>query len=135
MRWDAWNLPSEGRGVFFSGWSVQPKGPVRWHWSAPNSLHACARIDRDTLVIARSALRTPRMAEQLVDVPVPSFHQCTYTAPFRDGAGRQWYLITGPRGFSWWLVGTDHQQGTPPSPLLPPGITASPGRCINTGQG
>ena len=28
-----WNLPSEGTGVgFFSGWSVQPKGPVHWHW-------------------------------------------------------------------------------------------------------
>ena len=29
---DAWNLPSEGTGVVvFSGWSVQPKGLVRWH--------------------------------------------------------------------------------------------------------
>ena len=29
---DAWNLPSEGKGVgFLTGWSVQPKGSVHWH--------------------------------------------------------------------------------------------------------
>ena len=30
--WDAWNLPSEGKGVgFLAGWSVQLKGSVHWH--------------------------------------------------------------------------------------------------------
>ena len=59
-RGDAWNLPSEGTGVgFFSGWSVQPKGLVRWHLPVFNTLHACVRIDRDTLVVARSAPPPP----------------------------------------------------------------------------
>ena len=30
---DAWNLPSEGTGVGFSGWSVQPKGLAHWRRS------------------------------------------------------------------------------------------------------
>ena len=47
--------------VFFfpPGWSVQPKGPVHWHQPTFNSLHACVRIDRDTLVIAQSAPPPP----------------------------------------------------------------------------
>ena len=32
----------ENRSRVFSSWSVQPKGPVHWHWSVLNSLHACA---------------------------------------------------------------------------------------------
>ena len=31
-----------------SGWSVQPKGPVRWHWSA-----RCTRMDRHAYVTHR----------------------------------------------------------------------------------
>ena len=65
-----------------------------------------------------------------MEVPVPSFDQCTHMARLRDVAGRRWCLITGPQGYSRWLVGTDHQQGE-----TPPGITASPGRYINTRQG
>ena len=80
-------------------------------------------------------LRPPepqQLVEQLVEVPVPSFDQCTRMARFRDGVGRRWFLLTGPEPgrFSWWLVGTDHQQEE-----TPPGITASPGRYVNTGQG
>ena len=80
----------------------------------------------------RAVLREPQLAELLVDVLVPSFHQCTRMADFRDDGGRRWCLLTGPElwQFSWWLVGTDHQQGTPP-----PGITTSPGRNTNTGHG
>ena len=59
---------------------------------------------------SRTALRSPRMAEQFVEVPVPSVHELTIMAPFVDTAGRRWCLITGPQGYSWWLVGTDHQQ-------------------------
>ena len=72
------------------------------------------------------------VAERLVDVPVPSFDQCTRMARFRDTVGRRWFLLTGPEPgrFSWWLVGTDHQQEE-----TPPGITVNPGWYINTGQG
>ena len=63
--------------------------------------------------------------EQLVEVPVPSFDQCTCMAFFRDGGGRRWCLLTGPEHgrYSWWLVGTEREQENPP-----PGTTASPGR-------
>ena len=71
-----------------------------------------------------------QLVEQLVEVPVPSVLEVTIMAPFVDTVGRRWFLITGPQGYSWWLVGTDHQQGE-----TPPGITASPGRYTNTGQG
>ena len=64
----------------------------------------------------------PQLAEQLVDVPVPSFDQCTRMARFRNDVGRRWILLTGPEPgrFSWWLIGTDHQQeetrrGSPPT--------------------
>ena len=70
----------------------------------------------------RAVPREPQLAEQLVDVPVPSLHQCMRMADFRDDGGRRWCLITGSHGYSWWLVGTDHHQGE-----TPPGITASPG--------
>ena len=80
---------------------------------------------------SRSVLRSPQMAEQLVDVPVPSVREVTIMAPFVDTAGRTWYWLSRPDGgYTWWLAGTSHHQGTPPE-----GITASPGRYINTGQG
>ena len=68
-----------------------------------------------SLRFSHTVLRSPQLAEQLVDVPVPSFHQCTRMADFRDDGGRRWCLLTGPepRRFSRWLVGTDHEQGTP----------------------
>ena len=90
------------------------------------------RISSPSCPPTRLVLPVPQTAEQLVDVPVLSFDQCTRMADFRDDVGRRWCLLTGPEPgrFSWWLVGTDHEQGTPP-----PGITASPGRYINTGQG
>ena len=90
------------------------------------------RISSNSCPPPRRVLRSPQLAEQLVDVPVPSFDQCTRMADFRDDGGRRWCLLTGPEPgrFSWWLVRTDHEQGT-----SPPGITASPGRFSNTGQG
>ena len=73
-----------------------------------------------------------QLVEQLVEVPVPSFDQCTRMAFFRDDGGRRWCLLTGPEPgrFSWWLVETEHEQENPP-----PGITASPGRYTNTVHG
>ena len=42
----AWNQPPEGTGVVgYSGWSVQPKGPVHWHWSV--SIRCITRARRD----------------------------------------------------------------------------------------
>ena len=49
---------------------------------------------------SRTVLRSPRMAEQPVEVPVPSFEGCSHMARFRDDAGRRWCLITGPQGYS-----------------------------------
>ena len=78
------------------------------------------------------------MAEQLVKVPVPSPRDCVISATLTevvlarrlDTAGRQWWLCAGARGSCWWLVGTRFTQSNPPV-----GLTASPGRKINTGQG
>ena len=47
---------------------------------------------------SRTVLRSPRMAEPLVEVPVPSCDQYTHMAHFRDDAGHGWCLITGPQG-------------------------------------
>ena len=53
---DAWNLSSEGKGVgLFSGWSVQPKGPVQWHWSI---LIHCMRVRVWTDMHALHSVRT-----------------------------------------------------------------------------
>ena len=90
------------------------------------------RISSPSRPPPRRVLPVPQTAEQLVDVPAPSFDQCTRMDFFRDDGGRRWCLLTGPEPgrFSWWLVGTEHEQENPPS-----GITASPGRYTNTGQG
>ena len=44
---------------FFPGWSVQPKGSGHWHHTVFNSLHACVRIERDTLVVPQSVPPPP----------------------------------------------------------------------------
>ena len=76
---------------------------------------------------SRTVLRTPQMAEQLEEVPVPTVLDVTIMAPFVDTAGR-W--ISRPDGvYTWWLAGTSHHQGT-----FPEGITSSPGQYINTGH-
>ena len=76
--------------------------------------------------------------EQLVEVPVPSFRDCVIQQTLSsvvlsrhlDADGCEWCHCSGPRGLYWWLSGTQHAQWT-----LPEGLTASPGRKINTGQG
>ena len=42
-------------GVVGSGWSVQPRGPVHWHWSVFNE---CARAHRWTDTCALQSVRT-----------------------------------------------------------------------------
>ena len=59
LRRSGWGEVGRNRCRFFFGWSVQPKGLVHWHQPAFNSMHACVRIDRDTLVNARSAPPPP----------------------------------------------------------------------------
>ena len=79
-------------------------------------------------------LRPPepqQLVEQLVEVPVPPVREVTIMAPFVDTAGRRWYWLSGTDGGSaWYLAGTRHVQWTRPE-----GLTACPGRYINTGQG
>ena len=48
---EAWNLPSEGTGLGDSGWSVQPKGPVHWHWSLLTSRCMRVRVWTDIRVL------------------------------------------------------------------------------------
>ena len=87
------------------------------------------RISSPSCPPLRRVLPVPQTAEQLVDVPVPSVREVTILAPFVDTAGRTW--VTRPDGrHAWCLAGTQHVQWTRPE-----GITASPGRYINTGQG
>ena len=89
------------------------------------------RISSPSCPPPRRVLPVPQTAEQLVDVPVSSVREVTVFAPFVDTAGRTWTFISGPDGRqAWFLAGTQHVQWTRPE-----GITASPGRYINTGQG
>ena len=84
----------------------------------------------------RAPLRLPQLAEQLVEVPVPSARDCVIKqtlssvvlARYTDAAGQTWCHCSGARGLYWWLWGT-------PSGDPPEGVTASPGRYTNTGQG
>ena len=72
-----------------------------------------------------------QLVEQLVEVPVPSVREVTIMTPFVDTAGRTWLWISTPDGrYTWCLEGTRHVQRTRPE-----GITASPGRYVNTGRG
>ena len=62
-----------------------------------------------------------QLAEQLVDVPVPSVREVTIFAPFVDTAGRTWTLITRPDGrYVCCLAVTQHVQWTRPGGDHPP---------------
>ena len=59
-----------------------------------------------------AVLREPQVAEQLVQVPVPSFSTCAHApaeieeeilALARDATGRTWFHVRGPRGAYWWM--------------------------------
>ena len=86
------------------------------------------KVSLDVLPLT-AVLREPQLAEQLVEVPVPSFRQVVL-APYRDTAGRVWCQWSGPGGVHWWLSGTRHALWASPE-----GLTSSPGRHTNTGQG
>ena len=76
----------------------------------------------------RRVLPVPQTAEQLVDVPLPEWMRLALGS---DAFGRVWTCVWMPStGVCGILEGTRHTQRTRPT-----GFTASPGRCINTGQG
>ena len=75
---------------------------------------------------SRTALRSPQMAEQLVEVPLPAMG--VVQAWVRDANGQRWSRVWESRGrIYWWHPDSDHVQWN-----TPPGITARPGRYINT---
>ena len=91
------------------------------------------KITSHDIILQRAVLPVPQMVEQLSDVPVPSPRDCVrevVLARWRDTAGREWWQCVGPQGSYWFLVGTWLTQSTPPG-----GLTATPGRYINTRQG
>ena len=70
-----------------------------------------------------------QLVEQLVEVPLPASGYVGALA--YDANGQVWSRIWDPTGqIYWWCLDTGHTQWRPPS-----GLTASPGRYINTGQG
>ena len=100
---------------------------------------------------SRIVLRTPQMAEQLVEVPVPSVLEVTIMAPFVDTAGRTWYwdLKAGWGRGGWRVQATTRglpRKGSPPAQggkrilgtatLADPwwSCTTSPSSCRSTGR-
>ena len=74
----------------------------------------------------RAVLREPRVAEQLVDVPVPHTVILAHGRDDRASAGATcWEGVAVPIG--GWSAPTTKKD-------RPQGFTASPGRCTNTGQ-
>ena len=60
----------------------------------------------------RVAVVDTRMAEQLVDVPTPSFHEVNtrrrrvWLARYLNADGHRWFHCAGPQGVYWWKWGT-----------------------------
>ena len=107
--------------------------------SVPEQVIDVPKIISQDSTPQRAVLREPQLVEQLVDVPVPSFHECAVEAArgitqvlarVWDAAGNEWCQVSAPWGVYWWMLGTRHTQWAPPE-----GATASQGRYINTGQG
>ena len=87
------------------------------------------RISSPSCPPPRRVLPVPQTAEQLVDVPLPAAG--VVQAWVCDAKGQVWSRIWDSTGrIYWWRLDSGHVQWN-----TPPGITASPGRYINTGQG
>ena len=88
-------------------------------------------ITLEDTIPQRVPLREPQLVEQLVEVPVPSSHDCVIQETLSEvvrsrhlaAGGCVWCRCSGPRGLYWWKVGTRHTQWGPPE-----GVTASPGQ-------
>ena len=103
--------------------------PVVDHISpVPGMLRSPAPVLEHIAPAPRSSLWDPQLVEQLVEVPAPEW---TELARGRDVAGSlRLHIAAGRQEVFWWLSGTRHYQW-----LTLEGITASPGRKTNTGQG
>ena len=87
------------------------------------------RISSPSCPPPRRVLPVPQTAEQLVDVPLPAAGRVQ--AWVRDANGDIWSRVwDSSRRIFWWHLNSRHVQWN-----APPGITASPGRYINTGHG
>ena len=120
----------------------------------PEQVIEVPKITFHDAILQRTVLPEPQMAEQLVDEPVPSFDDFELVEVGEeeeeeeeeeelprmvprvipgtrawDAEGHEWSRVVGPAGVYWWRHGTSIAQWTPPE-----GLTASPGRYINTGQ-
>ena len=72
-------------------------------------------VPEQVIRFSRAALRSPWMAEQLVEVPVPSVLEVKIMAPFVDTAGRTWYWISTLDGrYTWCLAGYTAHPADPP---------------------
>ena len=77
----------------------------------------------------RRVLPEPQSAEQLVEVPLPAAG--VVQSWVRDANYQRWSRVWDSSGrIYWWHPASGHVQWN-----TPPGISASPGRYINTGQG
>ena len=86
------------------------------------------RISRPSCPPPRRVLPVPQAAEQLVDVPLPAAG--VVQSWVRDVNGHDWLRVwDSSRRIFWWRLDTRQVQWNTPL-----GITASPGRYINTGQ-
>ena len=70
----------------------------------------------------RAVLRELQLMEQLVDVPVPSFHECAVVAAkgitqvlarVRDADGSEWCQVSAPWGVYWWKSGPPQREPPP----------------------
>ena len=86
------------------------------------------RISSPSCPLPRRVLPLPQTTEQLVEVPLPAAG--VVQAWVRDANWQDWSRVwDSSRRIFWWRLDSGHVQWN-----TPPGITASPGRYINTGQ-
>ena len=98
----------------------------------PEQVIEVPKITFHDAILQRTVLPEPQMAEQLVDEPEELPRMVPRVIPGTrawDAEGHEWSRVVGPAGVYWWRHGTSIAQWTPPE-----GLTASPGRYINTGQ-
>ena len=87
------------------------------------------RISSPSCPPPRRVLPVLQTAKQLVDVPLPAAG--VVQAWVCDPNGQVWSRIwDSPERIYWWRLDSGHVQWN-----TPPGLTASPGRYINSGQG
>ena len=90
--------------------------------SVPEQVIDVPKIISQDSTPPRAVLREPQLMEQLVEVPVLSFHECAVEAArgitqvlarVWDAAGSEWCQVSAPWGVYWWKLGTRHTQWAP----------------------